>query len=67
MLLLHRHQQYADVVTGIHTALAAGIFNEDVIALEARKAAQAAERAPPFTASAPASEPLDLDPARSHP
>ncbi|MER6274670.1 IS21 family transposase [Streptomyces sp900105755] len=63
VLLLHRHQQHADVVTGIRTALAAGTFNEDVIALEARKAAQAAGRAPTVTASAPAPEPLDLAPA----
>ncbi|MFE3526889.1 IS21 family transposase [Streptomyces sp. NPDC059161] len=63
VLLLHRHQQHTDVVTGIRTALAAGTFNEDVIALEARKAAQAAGRAPTVTASTPAPEPLDLDPA----
>lgn len=50
-------------MTGIRTALAAGTFKEDVIALEARKAAQAAGRAPTVTASAPAPEPLDLAPA----
>ncbi|MFI0968239.1 hypothetical protein ACH4S8_43915 [Streptomyces sp. NPDC021080] len=54
-LLLHRHQQHADVVIGIRAALEAGTFNEDVIALEARKAAQAAGRAPTVT---PALEPL---------
>ncbi|MFD4562176.1 IS21 family transposase [Streptomyces sp. NPDC058469] len=63
VLLLHRHQQHADVVTGIRAALAAGTFNEDVIALEARKAAQAAGRAPTVTACTLAPEPLDLDPA----
>jgi hypothetical protein len=62
VLLLHRHQQHADVVTGIRAALAAGTFNEDVIALEARKAAQAAGPAATVTASTPAPEPLDLDP-----
>lgn len=46
---------------GIRAALAAGTFNEDVIALEARKAAQAAGPAPTVTASTPAPEPLDLD------
>ncbi|MFF3160051.1 hypothetical protein ACFVRE_42855, partial [Streptomyces sp. NPDC057910] len=61
VLLLHRHQQHAEV-TGIRAALAAGTFNEDVIALEARKAAQAAGRAPTVTASSLAPEPLDLDP-----
>ncbi|QYX75694.1 hypothetical protein K1J60_03440 [Streptomyces akebiae] len=44
VLLLHRHQQHGDVVAGIHGALGAGTFNEDVIALEARKAAQTAGR-----------------------
>ncbi|UXY25174.1 IS21 family transposase [Streptomyces sp. HUAS TT20] len=63
VLLLHRHQQHADVVTGIRAALVAGTFNEDVIALEARKAAQAAGRAPTVTASPLAPEPLELDPA----
>ncbi|MFJ9713848.1 hypothetical protein [Streptomyces sp. NPDC101234] len=63
VLLLHRHQQHADVVIGIRAALAAGTFNEDVIAMEARKAAQPAGRAPTVTASTPALEPLDLAPA----
>lgn len=67
MLLLHRHQQHADAVTGIRAALATGTFNADVIALEARKAAQAAGPAPTVTASAPAPEPLDLDPAQVTP
>lgn len=39
-----RHQQHADVVAGMRAALAAGAFHEDVIALEARKAAQTAGR-----------------------
>lgn len=68
VLLLHRHQQHADVVTGIRAALAAGTFNEDVIALEARKAAQAAGPAPTVTAaSAPAPELLDPGPAQVTP
>ncbi|MDH6573641.1 transposase [Streptomyces sp. SAI-117] len=68
VLLLHRHQQHADVVTGIRGALAAGTFSEDVIALEARKAAQAAGPAPTVTAaSAAAPEPSDLEPDRVTP
>ena len=63
VLLLHRHQQHADVVIGIRAAIAAGTFNEDVIALEARKAAQVAGRAPTVTAATLVPEPLDLDPA----
>ncbi|MGX9890528.1 Mu transposase domain-containing protein [Streptomyces sp. NPDC002276] len=59
VLLLHRHQRHADVVTGIRAALAAGTFSEDVIALETRKAAQAAGRTPTVTASAPVPEPLE--------
>lgn len=67
VLLLHRHQRHTDVVTGIRAALATGTFNEDVIALEARKAAQAAGRAPTVTAGTRASEPLELDPAQVTP
>ncbi|SNX88445.1 transposase [Streptomyces sp. TLI_55] len=63
VLLLHRHQQHADVVAGIRAALSAGTFHEDVIALEARKAAQAAGRTPTVTASQPVPEPPRLDPA----
>ncbi|APY84575.1 hypothetical protein A7J05_01245 [Streptomyces alfalfae] len=50
VLLLHRHQQHGDVGAGIRRAPAAVTFNEDVIALEARKAAQTAGRAPTVTA-----------------
>ncbi|WP_043687272.1 IS21 family transposase [Streptomyces xylophagus] len=67
VLLLHRHQQHADVVVGIRGALATGTFSEDVIALEARKAAQTAGRAPTVTAGAPAPQPLDLDQAQVTP
>lgn len=60
VLLLHRHQQHADVVAGIRAALAAGTFHEDVIALEARKAAQAAGRAPTVTADVTVPQPVAL-------
>ncbi|WP_069757808.1 IS21 family transposase [Streptomyces sp. LUP47B] len=67
VLLLHRHQQHGDVVAGIRGALAAGTFNEDVIALEARKAAQTAGRAPTVTVGTPAPKSLDADPAQVTP
>lgn len=39
VLLLHRHLAHEHVVAGIVAALAVGAFNADVVALEARKAA----------------------------
>ncbi|MBR7828150.1 IS21 family transposase, partial [Actinospica sp. MGRD01-02] len=50
ILLLHRHNHPADVQHGIRTALGLGTLSLDVIALETRKAAQAAGRAPTVTA-----------------
>jgi transposase len=40
VLLLHRHLEHADVLAGISAALAVGSVNADVVAVEARKAAQ---------------------------
>ena len=40
VLLLHRHLDRADVVAGISAALSVGSANVDVVALEARKAAE---------------------------
>lgn len=40
VLLLHRHLDRADVVAGISAALSVGSTNVDVVALEARKAAE---------------------------
>jgi transposase len=40
VLLLHRHLDHGDVVAGISAALAAGSVSTDVVAVEARKAAQ---------------------------
>jgi hypothetical protein len=40
VLLLHRHLDRADVVVGISAALSVGSANVDVVALEARKAAE---------------------------
>lgn len=39
VLVLHRHMRRADVLAGISVALAAGALTADVVALEARKAA----------------------------
>jgi hypothetical protein len=39
VLLLHRHLQRADVLAGISAALSVGSTSPDVVALEARKAA----------------------------
>src|SRR5262245_6713578 len=40
VLLLHRHLDRADVLAGISAALSVGSTSSDVVALEARKAAQ---------------------------
>ncbi len=40
VLLLHRHLDHADVLAGITAALSIGATNADVVALEARKAAE---------------------------
>jgi hypothetical protein len=40
VLLLHRHLDHADVLAGIAAALSVGCTNADVVALEARKAAE---------------------------
>ncbi|MEU1599579.1 IS21 family transposase [Streptomyces sp. NPDC005708] len=52
VLLLHRHLQHRDVVAGIRAALAVGACTADVVALEARKAAETEGRSPTVTASA---------------
>ena len=46
VLLLHRHLDRADVVAGISAALSVGSTNVDVVALEARKAAERRRRRP---------------------
>ena len=40
VLLLHRHLEHADVLAGVSAALSVGSVNVDVVAVEARKAAQ---------------------------
>ena len=60
VLLLHRHLAHGDVVAGLAAAVAIGSTNPDVVAVEARKAAQL--RGPAATAAA-ALEPVP--PART--
>jgi hypothetical protein len=47
VLLLHRHLEHADVLAGITTALSVGSVSADVVAVEARKAAQQRGIQPP--------------------
>jgi transposase len=52
VLLLHRHLDHADVLAGITAALSVGSLSADVVAVEARKAAQQrGATAPPVEAS----------------
>ena len=46
VLLLHRHMAAADVITGIEAALSVGAHAADVVAVEARRAADARAAAP---------------------
>ncbi len=46
VLLPHRHLQRADVLDGISAALSVGSTSSDVVALEARKAAERRDAAP---------------------
>jgi hypothetical protein len=47
VLLLHRHLEHADVLAGITTALSVASVSADVVAVEARKAAQQRGIQPP--------------------
>jgi transposase len=58
VLLLHRHLQHRDVVADIQAALAAGTCTADVVALEARKAAETEGRSPTVTVTVPLPEPV---------
>lgn len=51
VLLLHRNLAHADVVTGLHAALAVGATSADVVAVEARRAADTRRPAPENTAA----------------
>lgn len=53
VLLLHRHLDHADVLAGISAALSVGSVNADVVAVEARKAAQRRGAAPPSVEAMP--------------
>ncbi|MFJ8531758.1 IS21 family transposase [Streptomyces sp. NPDC093591] len=59
ILLLHRHQLHADVIAGLRAAVDLSSCSEDVVALEARKAAQAAGRAPTVTATPAPPDPFE--------
>ncbi|MER7930690.1 hypothetical protein ABTY96_47585 [Streptomyces sp. NPDC096057] len=62
VLLLHRHLHHADVISGMRAALAVGSFTPDVVALEARKAAEADGRSPTVAAPTPPPAPPVPDP-----
>jgi hypothetical protein len=51
VLLLHRHLRHAEVVAGLLAAAQLGATNSDVVAVEARKAAQRAEDTPAMPAA----------------
>jgi hypothetical protein len=53
VLLLHRHLEHADVLAGITAALSVRSVNADVVAVEARKAAQQRGAQPPPIETAP--------------
>ena len=53
VLLLHRHLEHADVLAGITAALSVGSVNADVVAVEARKAAQRRGAQPPPVEATP--------------
>jgi hypothetical protein len=54
VLLLHRHLKHAEVLTGITAALSVGSTRADVVAVEARKAAQQHRSTPPAVNVSPA-------------
>ena len=65
LLLLHRHLAHGDVVAGLAAAVAVGSTSPDVVAVEARKAAQLRGAAPTFgSPGAAAAEPSSVVPAR---
>ena len=52
VMLQHRHLEHADVIAGLTAALTVGSVNADVVAVEARKAAQQrGAQPPPITAT----------------
>jgi hypothetical protein len=55
VLLLHRHLHHDDVTAGLTAAMAVGSVSPDVVAVEARKAAQRRGIQPPPVPAVPAS------------
>jgi hypothetical protein len=65
VLLLHRHLNHGDVLAGISAALAVGSVSADVVAVEARKAAQRRGiQPPPVPASAAGRQIISLSARR---
>jgi len=65
VLLLHRHLEHADVLAGIRAALSVGSVNADIVAVEARKAAQQRGAAPTPTEATPVEAmPVEATPRR---
>jgi hypothetical protein len=61
VLLLHRHLEHADVLPGLTAALAVGSVSADVVAVEARKAAQRrGAPAPPVQSTPPRQQVVSL-------
>lgn len=57
VLLLHRHMRGSDVTVGVRAALSVGAATADLVAVEARKAAQHAGRSPTISAEPPPAPP----------
>jgi transposase len=64
VLLLHRHLEHADVLGGVTAALSAGSVSVDVVAVEARKAAQRRGAQPPLAEATPRRQQVISLPAR---
>jgi hypothetical protein len=60
VLLLHRHIEHVDVLAGIKAALSVGSVSADVVAVEARKAAQRRGIQPPEGESTPRRQVISL-------
>jgi hypothetical protein len=60
VLLLHRHLEHADVLAGINAALSIGSVSADVVAVEARKAAQRCGIQPPPVEATPRRQVISL-------
>jgi transposase len=64
VLLLHRHLEHVDVLAGINAALSVGSVSADVVAVEARKAAQRRDIQPPQVQGTPHRQVISLSERR---